>query len=213
MHCNIGPHGKSTSTARGQAVSGRPASARDRARLYREVAALPIVSPHGHTDPPGSHRTRPSRTRPSCCSRPTTICTGCCTARACDSTRSECASRSGPVPRRSARGVAAVREPFHLFRGTPSRAVAGPCLRRGVRPGGRARAPTPPTTISTSSAKSSRPPPSGRARCSIASTSSCWRRPRRRTTRSMHHRAIREQRLARPGRHHLSARCGDRSRA
>ena len=99
--------------------------ARSRARLYAAVRGLPIISPHGHTDPAWFATNAPfAECRPSCCWRPITTCTGCSTARASPLDALGVPSRAGPSaadPREAWRLFA---EHFHLFRGTPSAVLA-----------------------------------------------------------------------------------------
>ena len=77
--------------------------------LYGSVRDLPIISPHGHTDPAWFATTRPSPTPPICCSRQITTSIACSTARAsrCDDLRRRRSRRARRS--RSARGVATVR--------------------------------------------------------------------------------------------------------
>ena len=70
-------------TARGPAVSGRPGGARRCAAPVREVARPADHQPaRPHRSAVVRRQRAVRRTRPSCCSRPTTMCSACSTARA-----------------------------------------------------------------------------------------------------------------------------------
>ena len=92
-------------------------------RLYGAVQNLPIISPHGHTDPRlvCGQRAFQQRRR-AAARRPITTCIGCSTARACRLRAWACRAATDAVRVADpARCVAAVRQRnFHLFRGTPS---------------------------------------------------------------------------------------------
>ena len=190
-------------------------SRRSRGACTRKSRDLPILSPHGHTDPqwfasecavhqcdrvaararslPVSHAVQPGHSI---------------------STRSACASRRGSFARRSARCVAHCSQRTSICFAARLCAVAELCVRESVRLRRCALEADDRRSLLRCHRREARAAPSsGRARCSSASTSRCWRRPNRRSTRSMHHRAIREQRLARSRHHGLSTRCRDRSRA
>ncbi len=51
MHCNIGLMAKPLQLHEDRLFPAEPSARGVAQRLYREVADLPIISPHGHTDP------------------------------------------------------------------------------------------------------------------------------------------------------------------
>ena len=191
-----------------------PATALARPGAYIEqVAGLPIVSPHGHTDPAWFATDAPwANADRAAAALPTIISTGCSTARACRSTALGVPSKAGRAGG-SARGVAAVRRalsslPRHAF--AP---VARPCLRRGVRLRRGARGGDRRSLLrSDRRGAGDAGLPAPRA-CSTASASNCSQPPRARTKISTT--TPRSAGPAGAGRvdHHLSARRGGRSRA
>ena len=104
-------------------------------RLYEQVRRLPIVSPHGHTDP-GVVRRRRAVRRPASLlhrARPLRVPDAVQPGRAARGA-GRAAPRRRPVEQPIARAIWRLfAEHWHLFRGTPSRAVAGPRVRRRVR--------------------------------------------------------------------------------
>ena len=115
------PMSTQTRPSRRPAVSGRPRRPRHRARAVSVRCATCRSSARTATPiRPGSRTTSRSATPPSCCSRRTTTCIACSTARAWRSRVSGSCRRGRPSEARSARGVAAVREPLPPVRGTPS---------------------------------------------------------------------------------------------
>ena len=99
-------------------------AARDVARrLYADVRDLPIVSPHGHTDPRWYRGERAVlRIRRRCSSFPTTTSSACSTARACGSRISAFATKDGSTVERDPRAIwRRFAAHYHLFRGTPTR--------------------------------------------------------------------------------------------
>ncbi len=97
-----------------------PGLAPSPARSTRAPRDLPIISPHGHTDPAWFASNAPFADAPSCCWRRTTTCTACSTARACRWPTS--AFPTDGVRPQSIRRAAwrLFAEHYHLFRGTPS---------------------------------------------------------------------------------------------
>ena len=141
-------------------------------RLYAEVADLPIVSPHGHTDPRWFAEDTPFGDASSLLLQPDHYVIRMLYSQGVPL---EAIGIGAPVDPRAAWRVLA--DHYHLFRGTPSRLWLDWVFHRVFGLDVRLA----PETASTSNSPA---PNSARARCSTGSTSSCWRPLSPRSTRS-----------------------------
>ena len=122
---------------------------RDIARaLYAGVRDLPIISPHGHTDPALVRRERAVRRSGAAADRrPTIMSSACSTARACRSRTLGVPPRDGGAGRDRPRTIwRRFAEHYHLFRGTPSRLWLDHVFAEVFGLDERARRPAPPTS-------------------------------------------------------------------
>jgi hypothetical protein len=179
--------------------------------LYDEVAGLPIVSPHGHTDP-AWFATDAAWTDPTeLLLAPDHYLYRMLYSQGVPLEALGVPSRAGPSTADPREAWRALRQPLLSVPRDAVAAVARPCLRRAVRLD-RARG-------------GDRGPYFDR----LDRGARHPRLPSPRPVRALQHRAARDHRgtargprpprrdppvrLARPGRHHLPPRCGDRSRA
>jgi glucuronate isomerase len=89
-------------------------------RLYREVADLPIISPHGHTDPQWFAANEPFTNAAELLLAPDHYLYRMLYSQGVDLDALGVGSRSGPSPADSRAAWRLFAERFHLFRGTPS---------------------------------------------------------------------------------------------
>ena len=120
MHCNIGLMAKPLQLHEDRLFPAEPTARGVAQRLYREVADLPIISPHGHTDPAWFARNAPFTNATELLLAPDHYLYRMLYSQGVGLAELGVPSRSRPVDRGPARRVAPVREQFHLFHGTPS---------------------------------------------------------------------------------------------
>jgi glucuronate isomerase len=89
-------------------------------RLYREVADLPIISPHGHTDPQWFAGNQPFTNATELLLAPDHYLYRMLYSQGVDLDALGVGSRSGPSPADPRAAWQLFAERFHLFRGTPS---------------------------------------------------------------------------------------------
>jgi glucuronate isomerase len=89
-------------------------------RLYREVADLPIISPHGHTDPQWFAQNEPFTNATELLLAPDHYLYRMLYSQGIDLDALGVGSRSGPSPADPRAAWRIFAERFHLFRGTPS---------------------------------------------------------------------------------------------
>jgi glucuronate isomerase len=89
-------------------------------RLYREVADLPIISPHGHTDPQWFAENKPFSDATELLLAPDHYLYRMLYSQGLDLATLGVGSRSGPSPADPRAAWRLFAERFHLFRGTPS---------------------------------------------------------------------------------------------
>jgi len=121
--------------ARRSAVAPRiRPSERSRAGCTSEVRDLPIVSPHGHTDPAWFADDEPFADPASLLIIPDHMYSACCTVRAVALEDLGVPSRDGRPVERDPRAIfLRFAERWHLFRGTPTRIVDRAGAARRVR--------------------------------------------------------------------------------
>lgn len=120
MHCNIGLMAKPLQLHEDRLFPAEPSARGVAQRLYREVADLPIISPHGHTDPQWFAGNEPFTNATELLLAPDHYLYRMLYSQGVDLAALGVTSRSGPStadPRAAWRMFA---ERFHLFRGTPS---------------------------------------------------------------------------------------------
>ena len=184
--------GAMTDAVAALAAAPRPAAARPSPGV-RAIARRLLRGGAGPADHLAARPRRPARcwpttsrspTRRRCSSRPTTTSPACCTPSGV-APRRRSASAQGPLDEAAARAGVAARSARtgDVFRGTPVRYWFDAELAEifGVACARRRRPPTRSTTRSPSGWPRT---PSGRARCSSASASRCWRPPTTRATTS-----------------------------
>lgn len=120
MHCNIGLMAKPLQLHEDRLFPAEASTRGVAQRLYREVADLPIISPHGHTDPQWFAGNEPFTNATDLLLAPDHYLYRMLYSQGVDLAALGVTSRSGPStadPRAAWRMFA---ERFHLFRGTPS---------------------------------------------------------------------------------------------
>ncbi len=148
--------------------------------LYGQVKGLPIISPHGHTDPAWFATNEPFQDATDLLLAPDHYLYRMLYSQGISLDALKVRSKAGvPAtdPREAWRLLA---QNFHLFRGTPSWMWLNHVFCQGVRLHRVPERRRPRTTISTASTKPWPPRRSGPGPCSTASTSRPWPPPRAR---------------------------------
>jgi glucuronate isomerase len=123
MHCNIGRVAKVTKPLQlheDRLFPAEPTARGVAQRLYREVADLPILSPHGHTDPQWFAGNEPFTNATELLLAPDHYLYRMLYSQGVDLEALGVGSRSGPSPADPRAAWRLFAERFHLFRGTPS---------------------------------------------------------------------------------------------
>jgi glucuronate isomerase len=124
MHCNIGTPltlvTKLLQLHEDRLFPAEPAARGVAQRLYREVAPLPILSPHGHTDPQWFAGNEPFTNATELLLAPDHYLYRMLYSQGVDLDALGVGSRNGPSPADPRAAWRSFAERFHLFRGTPS---------------------------------------------------------------------------------------------
>src|SRR5687768_217749 len=120
MHCNIGLMAKALQLNENRLFPAEPGARGVAQRLYREIADLPIISPHGHTDPQWFAGNESFTNATELLLAPDHYLYRMLYSQGVDLAALGVASRSGPSPADPRAAWRMFAERFHLFRGTPS---------------------------------------------------------------------------------------------